>query len=503
VALSQINESAEARKVKSFFPSFLTLGHSFAGQPFVLEPFQEQIVDYVFEADEDGNRKRRLVVVGMPRKAAKSMLASGIALSLLLDDTHDPSPFVVSAAADRNQAALVFNEARRMVLSNADLAAEIEVYRNELVCPRNGGRYKVISADAGSAQGLNCSAVIYDEFHVAKRPDLFEALTLGSASRNSPLALVISTAGYDLESPFGKLYQQGCRLDGRIENGQVMSGEEVDPTMGMLWWGPSLQDQQAADFDHRDPEVWRKYYPMADVMPGFETDYAQSLKISHESAFIRYKLNGWTSSSESFLPAGQWEKLYNPDRRLEEGEEVVLGFDGAWRGDSTALVAVSLEDFHVEVLGLWEAPDDPAWRTPADEVEQCVLDACERFIVREMAADPWRFEQSLLRLQEEHGVNVIEFSTNVRSRMVPATSLFFQLCMDEEISHDGHPGLARHLANAVLKETPAGALITKEHSRSSRKIDAAVATIVGISRAVAWREDEGRPLLDESPMLLL
>ena len=154
------------------------------------------------------------------------------------------------------------------------------------------------------------------------------------------------------------------------------------------------------------------------------------------------------------------------------------------------------------VLGHWEAPaSDPDWRTPAGEVEQAVVDACEKFRVVEMAADPWRFEQSLLRLQEEHGVPILEFPTNSRARMIPATSTFYQAVMDGELSHDGNPALARHLSNAVVRETPLGALITKESRTSNRHIDLAVAAIVGLARARLWGGD--RPQVDDSPLLLL
>tara|TARA_R110000782_G_scaffold7705_4_gene25663 strand:- start:118 stop:588 length:471 start_codon:yes stop_codon:yes gene_type:complete len=154
------------------------------------------------------------------------------------------------------------------------------------------------------------------------------------------------------------------------------------------------------------------------------------------------------------------------------------------------------------VLGHWEAPaNDPEWRTPAPEVEAAVLEACELYRVVEMAADPYRFEQSLLKLQEEHGVPILEWPTNSRSRMCPATSGFYQGVMDGEFSHDGNLALARHLSNAVVRETPVGALITKEARASRRHIDLAIAAIVALSRARLWRGD--RPQLDDSPLLFL
>ena len=248
----------------------------------------------------------------------------------------------------------------------------------------------------------------------------------------------------------------------------------------------------AEGFHHKAQDIWKSYNPAWEIMPNPIDEFTAASLSTHESAFIRYKLNGWTSSGSAFLPAGAWAKLKDETgRKIQPGEEVILGFDGAWRGDSTALVAIALSDLHMEVLGHWEAPpSDPDWRTPAHDVEQHILDAMEHYVVRELAADPWRFEQSLLKLQEEHGAPLVEFPTNTPSRMIPATGTFYQTVMDGEMSHDGDPALARHLANAVLRETPKGALITKETKSSRRHIDIAVAAVVALDRALKWRAEE-------------
>ena len=200
-------------------------------------------------------------------------------------------------------------------------------------------------------------------------------------------------------------------------------------------------------------------------------------------------MNGWTTSESAWLPAGAWNECES-ERRLKDGERVILGFDGAWRGDSTALVACSLDDgHHIEVIGHWEAPlGDPHWRTPIDEVKRTIRDACNRFQVRELTADPYRFEQSLMELAEE-GLPVVEYPTNAVARMVPATTAFYESVVDGNISHDGNLALARHLSNAVLKEDQRGGRITKENRASKKRIDLAVAAVIAHHRAVAYREE--------------
>jgi phage terminase large subunit-like protein len=491
----------EAEKVIGFIEGFLSLGHSFLGQPFELLPFQKQLIEDMYLEDESGKRLRRTYVAGLPRKSGKSQLGAALALYHLIGDRHDSAPQVISAAGDRAQARLVFDEARRMVQMSPELSEICTVYKNEIRCDLNSGVYKAVSADAGLQQGLNPSFVVFDELHVFKNADLFDALTLGSAARRSPLTLVISTAGFDLESPLGVLYEQGRKTDGHLMNGVEQRGERTNPAFGMCWWGPTREDMAVAGWRHDDPEQWERFNPAWSIMPNPVEEFTQACVQTHESAFIRYRLNGWTSAAEAFLPAGAWEAL-ETDRRLEDHEEVVLGFDGAWKGDSTALVAVAVSDFHIEVLGSWEAPEgDPDWRTPASDVEDAIREACERFTVRELAADPWRFEQSLLKLLEE-GVPVVEFPTNSRARMNPATVGFYQAVMDGEVSHNGDLTLKRHLDNCILKESPQGAVITKEYRSSRRFIDLAVAVVIGVARARSWRDEE-IVIHDDAPILAL
>lgn len=461
-------------RVIEFTETFLTLGGSFVGQPFIPLPWMKDTLRDIFRLDpETGRRQHRTYLLGVPRKNAKSTLGAAIAVYMLCIDNADPKPEVYSAAGDRAQAKLVFDEAKRMIQSCPELDDICTVYRDEIRCHRTGGRYKAVSADAGLAHGLNPSCVIVDEFHVHKTDELYVALTTGSATRNQPLTVVITTAGHDLESPLGKLYEYGRRVE---------SGEVDDPSFGFRWYGP----RDGEEFDPSDPETWKRYNPSWEIMN--EDDFRSAWKSTHESQFIRYRLNGWTAAESVWLPHGAWEACRSDDRPLAPGDEVILGFDGAWKGDSTAIVAVRLDDFHLNLVGLWEAPpDDPHWRTPAEDVKEAIRQACRTYRVREIVCDPFRFEQSLLDLMDE-GFPIIEYPTNSLARMVPATQSFYDAVMDRKLTHDGHPALARHIGHAVLKEDAKGARITKASRASSRHIDAAVAAVIGHHRARQFRE---------------
>jgi hypothetical protein len=170
---------------------------------------------------------------------------------------------------------------------------------------------------------------------------------------------------------------------------------------------------------------------------------------------------------------------------------VVLGFDGSWKGDSTALVACRVRDLKVFVLGHWEAPaDDVHWRVPMADVRDALHEALDVYRVRNLVADPYRWEETLDNLEAD-GFPVEAFPTNSLKRMIPATQAVYDACRDGRLCHDGNPALARHIGNAVLREDKNGARVTKEYAASRRKIDLAIAMILAVHGAVMWREDNG------------
>lgn len=464
--------------VVRFCKNFLTLNGSFKGQPFVPLPWMEDVLEDIYLLDPmTGRRLRRTYLLGVPRKNAKSTLGAAIAVYQLIMDTSDSAPQIISAASTRDQAKLVFSMAKEMIESDPDLASVCKVYRNEIVNTETGGIYKVVSADAGGAHGLNPSTVIVDEYHAHRTDDLYVALTSGSAMRQEPLFIVISTAGFDLESPLGKLYAYGRKVE---------SGEVEDESFGFTWYGP----REDEEYDPSDPAVWERFNPSWEIMN--HEDFASTQKRMPESEFIRYRLNGWTASQEAWLPHGVWDACKDETKSLEDGDRVILGFDGSFAGDCTALVAVRIEDLHLERVSLWERPSgDKTWRVPVQEVEDAIRDAFDRFTVQELVADPYFFQVTLQRLEDD-GLPVVEFPTN-GTRMIPPTKTFFDAVLDHELTHTGDPVLARHVANTVLKTDARGSRITKEYRSSSRHIDLTVASVIALGRARAWREQEAVP----------
>lgn len=252
-----------------------------AGQPVKLRPWQRGILNELFTLRDDGKRKHQTGLLGLPRKNGKSTLGSGIALYLLVAD-GEAGAEVYSCAGDKKQARIVFAEAKKMVLADPDLSATLRVYADAIEHPGSQSVYRVLSADAALQQGLNPSACIFDEVHVQPNSELWDALALGMGTREQPLMLGITTAGYDEESLLFRLYEYGRR---------VLSGEIDDPTFWFKWWEP--QDREC---DWREPDVWREANPaLGDFL--HEDRLAADSRTTLENEFRRYHLNQWTRAS--------------------------------------------------------------------------------------------------------------------------------------------------------------------------------------------------------------
>lgn len=434
-----------------------------AGDLIILRPWQHEILHGLYEQTPEGMRKHRTALIGLPRKNGKSTLGAALALYGMLADDEEGAE-VYSCAGDRTQARIVFEEAKRMVLAEPELAEVIKVYRWHMEGPRNS-IYRALSADAALQQGLNPSKVLFDEVHVQPNRDLWDAMTLGRGARRQPLVVGITTAGFDRQSLAWELYDHGRR---------VRSGEEDDPTFYFWWSEPS-----EAIADWRDPAVWAEANPaFGDFL--YPAALEENARITPESAFRRFHLNQWTTTRSAWLPHGAWDAC-KAEMTPEPGTEVVLGFDGAWTEDSTAIVGCTLGTNHLFTVRVWEKPPgEPAWQTPTAEVDAEMVEACARWKVREIACDPHQWREQLARWTEM-GLPVIEWPTNSVQRMVPACSEFYRAVMEKRLSHDGNPTLARHIANAVIKEDRFGRRIVKD--RASQKIDAAVAAVIAYDRA--------------------
>lgn len=405
------------------------------------------------------------------------MLGAGLALYHLVADGEQGAE-CYSVAGDRDQARIVFDEAMRMVRLEPELNAVLRVRDAQatILHPSSDSLYRAIASDSATAEGYNPSFVCFDEVHVQTNGRLWTVMSNGSATRDRALMLGITTAGYDVETLCGQLYK---------------AGRAGTPGMYFFWLEP-----KRVDCDWRDERIWHEVNPGLDEgfqrIEDFRAAAAEAAARGAENEFRRYRLNQWVGAIEAWLPYGAWDAL-RTDELLQEEESVVLGFDGSWNKDCTAIVACALRETpHIQPLHLWERPDGPAgdgWRVPILDVEAAIIEACKRYDVREVVCDPFRWQRSMAVL-EEAGVPISEYPTSSPARMVPSTALFTDAVMDGHLSHDGSIDLKRHIANAKLKRDAKGPRIVKESTGSAKHIDLAVAAVIALDRAMHLEPEE-------------
>lgn len=206
----------------------------------------------------------------------------------------------------------------------------------------------------------------------------------------------------------------------------------------------------------------------------------------------RYYLNQVVAAgTERWIPAAAWEECADPTHEIPSRANVVLGFDGSFDGDCTAIVACEVgEKPHIQVVECWENPGDPDWRVPVEDVEDKIRESAKKWRVREVTADPYRWQRSLQILANER-LPITEFPQRPQ-RMIPATTRFHEAVINGAMTHDGDLDLARHVENARLKVSSQGGYLTKDSKMSPRKIDLAVAAVMAFERASSHKKKTRR-----------
>lgn len=445
-----------------------------------LQLWQKRLLGAAFARMPNGRRKHRTALVGMARKNGKTGIVAPAAVYGLVLEGEGAE--VYSCAADRQQAKLVFEAAKRTVELDPELKGLLKLYRDVIEYPATGSVYRALSSEAYTKEGLSPTLVIADELHAWPNRDLYDVMALAMGARIDPLMLIVTTAGVrsdttGQDSIAYTLYQYGLR---------VASGEIDDPSFFMAWW--EAEGGCAID----DPHAWRDANPGLGVILDPDELAGQARKAltggMSEAEFRIKRLNQWVNSSRAWFGGGVFESRAvgdtdgKPNRRLRPREPIVVFFDGSFNHDCTVLVACTLDGYE-EVVGFWERPIDQLnWQVPIAEVRARVIALGKEYDVREIAADPFRWAPELQEW-ENSGLPVVEYPTTSPAKMVPACAKFYDAVTDGRLTHSGDPALIRHVGNAVVKVDHLGPRIVKDHRGSRRNIDLAVAAVGAYDRA--------------------
>lgn len=477
-----------------------------AGQPLILEPFQQAFVDELLEVGPDGKRVYTEALLGIPRKNGKSTLAAALGLYFLTSD-GEIGPEVYAAAAARDQARVIFNQAREFVDASPGLQDFVRARQYHIESKQNRGVFRVLSSDARLQHGLNPSAVVIDELHAHRDPELYTALTTGSGARDQPLTVTITTAGFDEEQILGLIYNRALEAPDVERDPFLVRARDRENRFLMWWYGADR------DADPDDPAVWRGANPA----PWITEEYlrVQRYKPSTRLAdFKRLHLNAWVQVETDWLPAGAWERCregeYDPAdplRGLDRRLPLCVGIDWAMTEDATAVVMAQKQGERIVVRSrFWfnpyptNHPQREKWRLDADEVLDWLRWLRREFPAptvkiddRVFAGPAFLYDPMFLAIEAERllkeGLAMVE-TPQTPTRLIPAAATTFTLVNEAAqtdrrtgIVHDGNPVLTAHLANVVPQPRGHGWWLDKPKGSTTKKIDGARALIMAVHQA--------------------
>lgn len=536
-------DKAAADFAVAFIESLCHTKGTWAGKPFELIDWQEQIIRDLFGTlKPNGYRQFNTAYIEIPKKQGKSELAAAVALLLTCGDGEERAE-VYGCAADRQQAAIVFDVAADMVRMCPALSKRVKILASQkrLIYTPTNSFYQVLSAEAYSKHGFNIHGVVFDELHTQPNRKLFDVMTKGSGdARMQPLYFLITTAGTDTHSICYETHQKAK---------DIIAGRKIDPTFYPVIYGADESD------DWTDPKVWKKANPSLDITVGIDKVKAacDSAKQNpgEENAFRQLRLNQWVKQAVRWMPMEKWDKCaFSVDEDELEGRVCYGGLDLSSTTDITAFVLVfppSLggassvprfgdgfatsccpplddEDKYIILPYFWIPEDNLTLRVNRDHVpydvwerqgflqttegnvvhygfiEQFIERLGERFNIHEIAFDRWGAVQMVQNL-EGMGFTVVPFGQGFKD-MSPPTKELMKLVLEQKIAHGGHPVLRWNMDNIFIRTDPAGN-IKADKEKSTEKIDGAVATIMALDRAIRCGNDHGASVYDERGLLFL
>lgn len=468
-----------------------------AGQRITLEPWQCFVVGSVFGwFRENGTRRFRKVYQELPRKNGKSTMLAGIGIFALVGD-QEPGAEIYAAATKKDQARIVFDEARRMVRSSPDLAGITSIFKLNLSIDATASKFEPLSADEKSLDGLNPHCVIIDELHKHKTRAVLDVLDTALGARRQPILWIITTAGDDdPETPYAAENDYASKiLDGVLDDD------------GYFAFIAKADDPKKWD----DPIEWAKANPNLGVSVRFEylEQQARQAKASpaRQVAFKRLQLNVRTSNTVRPISVELWNRnTKGPiDLAALRGRSCYGAADLSSRIDLTASVRLfppqSETDRYRVLARFWmpetmieeaEKRDRAPYRRWRDEgwLEASPGNVIDQQLVAERIAedneatpftsfgfDPNNANWLDARL-EEKGIPRFQFPQTIL-HFNPPTKELLGFLRDEKLEHGGNPVLLWMASNVNFW------IDGNENMRPSKKssrarIDGIVALIMAI-----------------------
>lgn len=503
----------EAGRICRFIELLTHTKGELAGQRVVLEPWQIFILTTVFgwRRRADGGRRFRRVYIEVPRGSGKSTLSSGVALYCLLAD-HEPGAEVYSFATTRDQAKIVFGDAKVMAEHNPALRERfgLQVLANALYVSSTNSTFQAKSAEGSTLDGLNTHLAVVDELHAHKTRAVYDVVETSLGKRRSSLLWCITTAGFDTS---------GICYEVRTMCTKVLSRLADDETQFAIIY--TIDDGD----DWSSMEALEKANPNwgVSVRPEVITSLLQKAK-TLPSAINNFKtkhLDVWCSARSAWLDMRAWKRCETTGLELSdfEGQPCFIGLDIGSKSDLTVktylfpfeedgkdkyalfcecwLPSKAIETSTNSQYSGWVRSgyiqETDGAMTDLNVIEESIREDLSRFDVQTVTYDPWQATQLATSLSDE-GAPMLECRFTVQNVSDPMKTIE-ALVIDGRIVHDGNPVMAWMMGN-VEARIDAKDNIFPRKERHENKIDGAVAAILAL-RGAATYEPKKKTNLNE------
>ena len=498
---------SKSQRVCAFIESLPVTKGRLAGTLMRLLPDQRRFVDETY-----GERLIRIAVKSAPRGNGKTGLLAPIALCHLLGPEAEVRGEIYSAAIDRQQAGIMFNEMEAIILAVPEFMARVNIQRfhkriEVLDGPGKGSTYEALSADARRAHGLAPSLWVYDELAQAKDRVLLDNLITAMGKRKRTLGVVISTQAAEDDHPLSQLIDDGLTgADPSLLVHLIAADPEADPF--------SVETLRAVN------PALGVFLDEGDLVA--EAERARRLP-AFEPAYRNLRLNQRVDAQQDrrIVTASIWRAgAVSIERERLHGRRCYGGLDLSGKADLTALVLVFPDDepelgydvlpFFWTPLGAMEGRRQSErdlfkqWlKAEAMEgipgptirfrfVAQRLAELAKEFDIRAVGYDRWRIDDFKAELDEIGStIPLHEFGQGFKDQS-PALDYLAELALTERLRHGGHPVLTANIASAVVVNDPAGnQKLDKERSsrRGAVRIDGAVALTMALGTARRFIEE--------------
>lgn len=503
----------KANRVCKFIELLPHIKGEWAGTLIKLEPWQVFILTTVFGwVDENRLRRFKTVYEEEPRKNAKSTKASGVLLYLLGMDNEGGAE-VYSAATTRDQARIVFQDAKRMVERCPGLKSRgFDTTAHAVFQESTASSMKALARDqGGNLDGLNVHAAIVDELHAHKVRDVWDVLETATGARRQPLLWAVTTAGFNRA---GICYEQRAYTIKILD--QVVQDDEY---FGIIY---TIDEGD----DWTDESSWIKANPNWGVSVNPDDIRRKARKAMEMAAaqnnFLTKHLNVWVNSDTAWMDMRAWDDC-GSDIELDQfaNHKAWVAVDLASKTDIASIAVLiesgdkfalfvknylnedACEDGRNSQYGGWSREDrlitTPGNVTDFAYIEEDIKTLAGLLDIQDVSFDPWQAQYIMQRLTEE-GLPVVEYRQTVQNMSEPMKELE-AMVMRRTLQHDSCPVMAWMMSN-VVAHIDAKENIYPRKEFPQNKIDGAVAAIMAIGRMIAATQDQNSVYEDRGMIIL-